>query len=52
MRTSDFENCFPVRPVWRIRGEAADGIQGIEKAKALRPAIVLLDVSSRFGQPN
>jgi YesN/AraC family two-component response regulator len=45
MRPSDFENCFPVRPEWRICGEAADGIQGVEKAKALRPAIVLLDVS-------
>lgn len=33
------------RPEWRICGEAADGIQGLEKAKALRPAIVLLDVS-------
>ena len=33
------------RPEWRICGEAADGIQGVEKAKALRPAIVLLDVS-------
>lgn len=33
------------RPEWRICGETADGIQGLEKAKALRPAIVLLDVS-------
>jgi DNA-binding NarL/FixJ family response regulator len=33
------------RPEWRICGEAADGIQGLEKAKALQPAIVLLDVS-------
>ena len=33
------------RPEWRICGEAADGIQGVEKAKALPPAIVLLDVS-------
>jgi chemotaxis response regulator CheB len=40
-----FENCFPVRPEWRICGEAADGIQDVEKAKALRPTIVLLDVS-------
>ena len=39
------ENCFPVRLEWRICGEAADGIQDVEKAKALRPTIVLLDVS-------
>jgi YesN/AraC family two-component response regulator len=39
------ENCFPVRPEWRICGEAADGIQDVEKAKALRPTIVLVAVS-------
>jgi CheY-like chemotaxis protein len=33
------------RPEWRICGNAAGGSQGVEKAKALRPALVLLDVS-------
>src|ERR1700691_762148 len=33
------------RPESRICGEAADRIQGVEKAKTLSPAIVLLDVS-------
>ena len=33
------------RPEWAICGEAADGIEAVEKAKALRPAIVLMDIS-------
>ena len=33
------------RPEWRICGEATDGIQGVEKAKTLRPAVVLMDIS-------
>jgi len=33
------------RPEWHICGEAADGLQGVEKAKALRPALVLMDIS-------
>ena len=33
------------RPDWHICGEAEDGVQGIEKAKALRPALVLMDIS-------
>jgi DNA-binding NarL/FixJ family response regulator len=33
------------RPEWKICGEAADGCEAIEKAKSLRPDIVLMDVS-------
>jgi PAS domain S-box-containing protein len=30
---------------WEVCGEAADGLAGVEQAKALRPEIVLMDVS-------
>ncbi len=33
------------RPKWEICGEAADGRAAVEKARALRPDIVLMDVS-------
>jgi len=33
------------RPEWKICGEASDGQEGIEKARALRPDVVLMDVS-------
>jgi PAS domain S-box-containing protein len=33
------------RPEWRISGEAVDGLDAIDKAKALRPDIVLMDIS-------
>jgi DNA-binding NarL/FixJ family response regulator len=33
------------RPGWEICGEAADGFEVIEKAKKLRPDLILLDVS-------
>ena len=33
------------RPNWEICGEAIDGIDGIEKAKSLRPDLILMDVS-------
>ena len=33
------------RPEWNICGEAEDGLQAVEKAKALRPAVVLMDIS-------
>jgi DNA-binding NarL/FixJ family response regulator len=32
-------------PDWRISGEAADGVEGVEKAKSLRPSVVLMDIS-------
>src|SRR5215469_5788367 len=33
------------RPAWEVCGEAADGVEAIEKAAELQPDIVLLDVS-------
>jgi signal transduction histidine kinase/DNA-binding NarL/FixJ family response regulator len=33
------------RPAWEVCGEAADGVEAIEKAVQLQPDIVLLDVS-------
>jgi CheY-like chemotaxis protein len=33
------------RPARNICGEAEDGLQAVEKAKALRPAVVLMDIS-------
>jgi PAS domain S-box-containing protein len=33
------------RPEWKVCGEAVDGVEAVEKAKALRPDVVLMDVS-------
>jgi PAS domain S-box-containing protein len=33
------------RPEWHICGEAADGLQGVEQARSLRPTLVLMDIS-------
>jgi PAS domain S-box-containing protein len=33
------------RTSWQVCGEAADGLEAIEKAKALRPDVILMDVS-------
>ncbi len=33
------------RPEWEICGEAEDGIDAVEKAKVLRPSVVVMDVS-------
>lgn len=33
------------RPDWTICGEASDGLEAIEKAKLLRPDLVLMDIS-------
>jgi len=33
------------RPEWKVCGEAADGLQAVEKAKTLRPDVVLMDIS-------
>ncbi len=33
------------RQDWMVCGEAVDGIDAIEKAKALRPDLVLMDIS-------
>lgn len=32
-------------PDWNVCGEASDGVDAVEKAKALRPDVVLLDIS-------
>ncbi|HVA16636.1 MAG TPA: response regulator transcription factor [Candidatus Dormibacteraeota bacterium] len=32
-------------PEWEVSGEAADGAEAVEKAKELRPDIVVLDIS-------
>jgi PAS domain S-box-containing protein len=36
---------FSFQHTWSICGEAADGIEAIEKAKTLRPDVVIMDVS-------
>jgi PAS domain S-box-containing protein len=36
---------FATRPEWTICGEAADGVEAIEKAKSLQPDVILMDVS-------
>jgi DNA-binding NarL/FixJ family response regulator len=33
------------RPEWEIIGEAADGIEAVDKAHSLKPDVILLDVS-------
>jgi signal transduction histidine kinase/CheY-like chemotaxis protein len=33
------------QPNWRTCGEAVDGVEAIEKAKALRPDVILMDVT-------
>jgi CheY-like chemotaxis protein len=33
------------RPEWTICGEAVDGLDAVEKARTLRPAVVLMDIS-------
>lgn len=36
---------FSLRPGWEICGEAVDGRDAVEKAKQLRPEVILLDIS-------
>jgi len=33
------------QPNWRVCGEAGDGIEAIEKAKQLRPQVILMDIN-------
>jgi len=33
------------RSGWQVVGEAADGLQAVEKAEALKPDLILLDIS-------
>lgn len=42
---NSFRSLLASRPDWKISGEAADGLEAIEKAKSLRPDIILMDVS-------
>jgi PAS domain S-box-containing protein len=32
-------------PQWQVCGEAADGLEAVEKAKTLRPDVILMDIS-------
>lgn len=32
-------------PQWHICGEAGDGVEAVEKAKSLRPDVVLMDIN-------
>jgi DNA-binding NarL/FixJ family response regulator len=42
---SGIRTLLSARPEWTICGEAADGLDAIDQAKALRPAVVLMDIS-------
>ena len=33
------------RPEWEVCGEAANGLEGVEKAKQLKPDVVILDIN-------
>lgn len=38
-------NCFESEPEWQVCGEAGNGKEAIEKAQAVRPDLVILDLS-------
>jgi PAS domain S-box-containing protein len=42
---SGIRSLFAFHSEWAVCGEAADGIEAIEKAKSLRPDVILMDVS-------
>ena len=42
---SSIRSVLSSRPDWKICGEAADGIEAIEKARSLKPDIILMDIS-------
>jgi PAS domain S-box-containing protein len=42
---SGLRSLLASRPDWKISGEAADGLEAIEKAKSLHPDLILMDVS-------
>src|SRR5436853_6853753 len=42
---SGLRSLLASRPDWRISGEAADGLEAIEKAKAFHPDLILVDVA-------
>jgi two-component system, NarL family, response regulator LiaR len=35
-------------PEWRICGEAAGGLEAVEKAKTLRPDVVVMDIYNDY----
>ena len=39
---------FSLRSNWEVCGEAVDGREAVEKAKALKPDVILLDISMPF----
>ena len=39
------QHVFEFSPEWNVCGEAENGREGIEKAKALKPDLIVLDVS-------
>ena len=42
---SSIRDLLSSRPEWKICGEATDGLEGVEAAKALRPDVILMDIS-------
>jgi CheY-like chemotaxis protein len=42
---SGLRSLLASRPDWKVSGEAADGLEAIEKAKSLHPDLILMDVS-------
>ncbi len=42
---SGIRSVLSTRPEWKICGEAVDGIEAIEKARSLRPDVILMDIS-------
>jgi DNA-binding NarL/FixJ family response regulator len=45
MIRSGIRSLLSMRPEWHVCGEAVDGVDAIEKAKSLKPDVVLMDVS-------
>jgi DNA-binding NarL/FixJ family response regulator len=39
-----YEASLQENPEWRIVGEATDGLEAVQKAEALRPDVILLDI--------
>jgi PAS domain S-box-containing protein len=42
---SSLRSLLSTRPDWEVCGEAVDGVEAVEKAKTLRPDVVLMDIS-------
>ena len=39
-----FRSILATRPEWQIAGEAADGLEALQKAEELKPDLILLDI--------